>query len=134
MRLVLSLLLKLGRPGTCPPCSRSFARPTKSAPIGFIFSCSNCIVERAFSGDTCSIDVHHPVIEHVAPADSTLFEQRREPTPDRRILGVDGGGGVGANALHGVHAENKSDSAPLEIFREWIGEEAQSYREPLELG
>lgn len=33
-----------------------------------------------------------------------------------------------------IYPENKSDSAPLEIFREWIGEEAQSYREPLELG
>ncbi|MGN6316897.1 LysR family transcriptional regulator [Trinickia sp.] len=33
-----------------------------------------------------------------------------------------------------IYPEQKSDSAPLRIFREWIGEEAQSCPERLELG
>ena len=44
MKLVLSLLFKLGSLGTRLACSRSLVRPSKSAPIGFIFGGSNCIV------------------------------------------------------------------------------------------
>ncbi len=103
MKLALSLLFELESPGTRPVRSRSFGRPPKSTPVGFIFRGSNCIVERALGGDACSIDIHYPAIEHVAPADAALFEQRREPAPDRCVLGVDSGGCVDANALHGVH-------------------------------
>lgn len=103
MKLVLSLLFELGSPGTRPVRSRSFGRPPKSKPVGFIFRGSNCIVERALGGNTCSIDMHYPAIEDVTPADAALFEQRREPAPYRRVLGVDSGSCVDANALHGVH-------------------------------
>jgi hypothetical protein len=59
-----------------------FVKLAQSPLFGFVFRGPYRFVERRPDSDPRSIDVHHPGVEHVTPANATIFKKCGEPTSD----------------------------------------------------
>lgn len=65
---------------------------------------SDSTIEAVLSGNMAVVDADEPAAVSITPADATLVDQHREPSPDIGILGICGDGSVLTDQLRTIQA------------------------------
>ncbi|TCG06128.1 hypothetical protein BZM27_28430 [Paraburkholderia steynii] len=68
-------------------------------------------IEAVLSGNMTVVDTDEPATVSIAPADATLVDQHREPSPDIGILGICSDGGVLTDQLRTIQTDSPSIEA-----------------------
>ena len=72
---------------------------------------SDGTIEAVLSGNMAVVDTDKPAAVSIAPADATLIDQHREPSPDTGILGICSDGSVLTDQLRTIQVVSPSVEA-----------------------